>query len=134
MPIMMMKKIAPVAGALVLTVSLMSGRAEAAGSFGARMQAPEAGISHVDVDHRRGGGWNGGGSGYYRELGPRQIRRSLRHRGFHRIKILDRRGPMYIVKAHGGRGVPVRLVVDLRNAAIVRSRPLGSHFYWGRSW
>lgn len=91
------------------------------------------------VDHRRKHhrqnrrGWHGG-HGWDRELGPRQIRRSLRHRGFHRIKILDRRGPMYIVKARGWRGHPVRLVVDSRTAQIVRSRPMGRRSQWSHSW
>jgi hypothetical protein len=41
---------------------------------------------------------------------------------------------MYIVKAQGWRGFPMRLVVDSRNADIVRSRPLGRRFDWHRRW
>ncbi|QDG75683.1 hypothetical protein [Labrenzia sp. PHM005] len=90
----------------------------------------------VNVDHRRGPGkgWRGGHGRHHHAMGPRQIRRSLRHRGFYRIKIIDRRGPMYIIKAHGWRGFPMRLVVDSRNAHIVRSRPLGPRFDWNYSW
>lgn len=82
-----------------------------------------------------GGHWGGPGwHGHHAHMGPRQIRRSLRHRGFHRIKIVDRRGPMFIVKAIGWRGMPVRLVVDSRNARIVRSHPVGGRGYWQPRW
>lgn len=82
-------------------------------------------------DHYRGH-W---GPGTY-ELGPRQIRRSLRHRGFHKIRLVDRRGPMYIVKARSWDGQRYRLVVDSRNAHIVRSKPIRPHrqHYWYGEW
>lgn len=120
----------PLAGTFLLLGATMATQAHAGPQPHLRAQpAREAGLA-VTVDHRRGPDrrWDGRHGHHRYELGPRQIRRSLRHRGFYRIEILDRRGPMYIVKAHGWRGFPVRLVVDSRNADIVRSRPLGPRF------
>jgi len=70
----------------------------------------------------------------HRKLGPRQIRRSLRHRGFHGIEILRERRHVYVVRAHGWRGHPVRLVVDARSAEILRRKPLRHDYNWGYGW
>lgn len=119
---------APIAGAIFLVSAGLATTASAAPQPGKlQVQTPQAELV-IKADHRRGHGrhgWNGGHWGGYQQMGPRQIRRSLRHRGFHDIDILDRRGPMYIVKARGWRGLPMRLVVDSRNARIVRSQPMG---------
>lgn len=131
---------APVAGAillgsLVLAPSVSAAPLAAAKQFQAPQDTAVVQIHHKKRPGKHGGrGWNGGyGHGHY-ALGPRQIRRSLRHRGFYRIKIVDRRGPMYIVRAVGWRGMPVRLVVDSRTAHIVRSRPIGRGIYWQYNW
>lgn len=128
---------APIAGAIFLVSAGLATTASAAPQPGKlQVQTPQAELV-IKADHRRGQGrhgWNGGHWGGYHQMGPRQIRRSLRHRGFHDIDILDRRGPMYIVKARGWRGLPMRLVVDSRNARIVRSQPMGhrgrGHHRW----
>ncbi|MEP3049084.1 MAG: hypothetical protein ABJL55_20640 [Roseibium sp.] len=126
-------------GAVLLgSVGLSSG-ANAAPLNGRGLSANVQTELVVQIDHRKKhsrkhrNGWHGG-RGWHQELGPRQIRRSLRHRGFHRVRILDRRGPMYIVKARGWRGHPVRLVVDSRSAQIVRSRPMGRRHQWSHNW
>ncbi|EFO31440.1 conserved hypothetical protein [Roseibium sp. TrichSKD4] len=67
--------------------------------------------------NHRGDGrhWHDHGSRWdVRPLRPRQIRRSLRHRGFRAIQIIDRRRGAYVVRAVGWRGRPVKLVVDAR--------------------
>lgn len=127
---------APVAvAALILTAGAVSGVQAMPLANKSALQSSQAELI-INVDHRRGPGrgWHGDHGQHRHNMGPRQIRRSLRHRGFYRIKIIDRRGPMYIVKAHGWRGFPMRLVVDSRNAHIVRSRPLGPRFDWRYSW
>ena len=128
---------APIAGTLLLATLCFAPAVSAAPFGGERQIQPVKSERVITVDHRRGQGRHGGGwHGHrgYRELGPRQIRRSLKHRGFYRIKILDRRGPMYIVKAVGWRGMPMRLVVDSRTAHIVRSRPAGQRRHWQYRW
>lgn len=135
---------APIAGAILLaSLGFTSAASAASPAANLKIQAPAA--EHVvKVDHRgnhrrhgRDNGWNGR-HGWHQEMGPRQIRRSLRHRGYHKIRILDRRGPMYIVKARAWGGQKFRLVVDSRNAQIVRSRPLGHrggrHGHWNGHW
>ena len=97
------------------------------------------------VDYRgRGdrGGWHDGRR-EFRPLGPREIRRSLRHRGFRAIDIVDRQRGTYVVRAIGWRGHPVKLVVDARTAEILRRAPIhrgggrngprGS-FEWSYTW
>lgn len=134
---------APIAGAILLaTIGFAPAAAASPLSTAKQIQssqdAPVIQIHHKKKGYGkhkgRGHGWQGGHGGGHYSLGPRQIRRSLRHRGFHRIRIIDRRGPMYIVKAVGWRGMPMRLVVDSRNAHIVRSRPIGHGVYWQYRW
>ena len=130
------KASAPIAGAVLLLAAGAATQAQAVPVSGLGAKAPVVSGMTMTVDHRGGPGrgWDRGHGRHQYELGPRQIRRSLRHRGFHRIKIIDRRGPMYIIKARGWRGFPVRLVVDSRNADIVRSRPLGPRYNWHSRW
>ncbi|QFT30014.1 hypothetical protein K1718_04895 [Roseibium porphyridii] len=129
---------APIAGAVLLvSAGLVSSANAAPLASGIKIHQPQSELI-VKVDHRkhkkhRGQrGWDDRRGWGYHEMGPRQIRRSLRHRGFHKIRILDRRGPMYIVKARAWGGQKFRLVVDSRSAQIVRSRPVGGHrAHWG---
>jgi hypothetical protein len=46
-------------------------------------------------------GWSGdGGHGWHNQrLAPREVRRVLRHKGYHRIDFVDRRGSTYEVTA-----------------------------------
>lgn len=125
---------APLAGAVLLIAAGGVTGASAGPTVGERFKTTSFADLTVQVDHRGHRHWKGGPGRHYQKLGPRQIRRSLRHRGFYRIRIIDRRGPMYIVRAVGWRGMPVRLVVDSRTAHIVRSRPLGQQFHWSYSW
>ncbi|WP_305986779.1 hypothetical protein [Roseibium sp. MMSF_3544] len=134
---------ASIAGAIMLASVGFSSSASAAPIAAAKqLQAPQD-APIVQVHHKKKGygkhkgngkGWKGGHGGGYYTLGPRQIRRSLRHRGFYKIRIIDRRGPVYVVKAIGWRGMPVRLVVDARTAHIVRSRPIGHGVYFQYRW
>lgn len=86
-------------------------------------------------DRGRGQHWYDNGPRWdMRPLRPRQIRKSLRHRGFRAIQILDRRRGAYVVRAVGWRGRPVKLVVDARTAQIVRRKPIRSGYHWNYHW
>ncbi|MHA7776394.1 hypothetical protein [Roseibium sp. M-1] len=128
---------APIAGAILLVSAGLVTTASAAPQAGKlQVQTPQAELV-VKVGQRHGhgrNGWQGGHGWHQQQMGPRQIRRSLRHRGFHDINILDRRGPMFIVKARGWQGFPMRLVVDSRNAQIVRMQPMGHRRHGHNRW
>ncbi|WP_289036199.1 hypothetical protein [uncultured Roseibium sp.] len=132
--------IAPVAAALV--AATLIGTAQAGPR---QQQGPEARGSAItlEVDYRkgqhkgRGHGpkWGHGEKrGHWGKMGPRQVRRSLKHRGFHKIRILGERGPVYMVRAHGWRGMPMRLVVDGHTGQILRKRPIHRHGHWNYRW
>jgi len=93
---------------------------------------------HRDGGHggrRHGGGdWHNGWGGDYGRMGPRQVRRSLRHRGFHRIRIVRPKRNVYIVKAIGWRGFPVRMVVDAYTGQILKLRPARGGVHWSGTW
>lgn len=134
MTLFVSKFAAPLAGAVLLV---------ACGGLTGALAAPAAGerqasAAYVDftvrVDHRGKRNVNGRPGRHYRALGPKQISRSLRQRGYQHVRIIDRRGHNYIVRAAGWRGMPVRLVVDARTAHVVRSRPLGPSFHWNLRW
>lgn len=74
------------------------------------------------VGHRRGPGYRS------HRLGPRQIVRRLHRKGYKRIGNLRARGDVYVVRAHGRRGVPQRLVVDAYSGRIVGRAVVGG---WG---
>lgn len=124
---------APVAGAILLASAGFASVSAAPLSGDINAKAAQSELV-IKVGHKNRGGHKGGyhrGHGKrFHAFGPREIRRSLRHRGYHKIHIVDRRGPMYIVNARGWRGAPMRLVVDSRNARIVRTKPLGNQFHW----
>jgi len=132
---------APIAGAILLaTVGFTTTASAAPQAAGIQFQTLASELV-VKVDHRkkhgrhgRDHGWHGGHGWRHHAMGPKQIRRSLRHRGYHKIRILDRRGPMFIVKARAWGGQKFRLVVDSRNAQIVRSRPIGRRGGWHGGW
>ncbi|MEO9530885.1 hypothetical protein [Roseibium sp.] len=143
-----LKLSAPIAGAILLvTVGFANTASAAPRAADAQVQSAQAELV-VKIDHRKGNGrkdwkghrgkhgdwkghrgrngdWSGRHGGRHFAMEPRQIRRSLRHRGFHKIQIVDRRGPVYIVKARAWGGQKMRLVVDSRTAHIVRSRSIG---------
>lgn len=85
------------------------------------------------VGHRRGPGYRSD------RLGPRQIVRRLHRKGYKRIGNLRARGDVYVVRAHGRRGVPQRLVVDAYSGRVVGRTVVGwggrggwGHGGWGR--
>ncbi|MFD1696983.1 hypothetical protein [Roseibium aestuarii] len=68
-------------------------------------------------------------------MSERDVRRSLRRQGFEDIRIVGQRGPVYIVKADGWRGLRERLVVDGRSGAIIGREPArGQGFHWSYRW
>ncbi|MBD1548431.1 hypothetical protein [Roseibium aggregatum] len=127
---------APLAGAFLITAVSLGGVASAQAA-GAQFKTSGP-VAVQDIGFRGGpyGGrhWHGERPGRWERLGPRQIRRSLRHRGFHRIRILDVRGPVYVIKARGWRGARVRLVVDAFNGRILRQHVIGHRAGWGHRW
>ncbi|WP_417678539.1 hypothetical protein [Roseibium sp.] len=128
---------APLAGAFLITAVSLGGAASAQAA-GAQFQVPESvAVQKAGFRGGRDGGrhWHGNRPGHWGRMGPHQIRRSLKHRGFHRVRIVDARGPVYVVKARGWRGAPVRLVVDAFNGRILRKHVTRRHHGgWGRSW
>jgi hypothetical protein len=60
-----------------------------------------AGGLTIDFGYGAGPGWSGnGGHGWHNErLAPREVRRILRHKGYHQIRFADRRGSTYEVTA-----------------------------------
>jgi hypothetical protein len=75
----------------------------------------------------RGRGHWDRGYGYRRHLTPWQVRRKLRHRGFRNIHFVDRRAPVYKVRATGFRGRRVFLVVSSRTGEIIRRSRIARH-------
>ena len=63
---------------------------------------------------------------HYR-MTPRQVRRSLRQRGFHDIRFTDIQGRTYQARATGPRGRRVALTVRARDARIVKIHRLRRH-------
>lgn len=127
---------APIAGAVFLASAGFVSGAAAGPLTVERGLETQTRAPVIQIDHRKGHGRGGGqhwdrgyGWGYY-ELKPRQIRRSLRHQGFYKVRIIDRRGPVYIVKARGWQGRPLRLVVDARTAQVIRIRPFHRRQHW----
>ncbi len=64
--------------------------------------------------------------GYYR-MTPRQVRRSLRRRGFDHIRFIDNRGRIYRATARSPRGGRVVLTIRSRDAEIVDLRRIRRH-------
>lgn len=58
----------------------------------------------------------------HRALSRKQVRRSLRHRGFHDFRRVERRGHRYIVVAENRRGRLLRLRVNAYTGEIERRR------------
>lgn len=58
---------------------------------------------------------------------PRQIRRSLRHRGFDHIRFTDTRGRIYRARATGYRGKRVALTIRSRDARILEIHRIRRH-------
>jgi len=63
---------------------------------------------------------------HYR-MSPRQVRRSLRQRGFHEIRFTDTEGRIYQAVATGPRGRRVALTIRARDARIVEIHRIRRH-------
>ncbi|GGF04694.1 hypothetical protein H1W37_11840 [Stappia taiwanensis] len=87
----------------------------------AKAPAPVAAEATVQLAGWRGRGWH---RGYRLErLRPRQIARRLNRKGYYGIRRIRPRGDVYVVRARGWRGKPVRLVVDAYSGRVLdRSR------------
>ncbi len=57
-----------------------------------------------------------------------QVRRQLRHRGFRDMYFVDRRAPVYKVRAIGPRGHRVLLVVSSQTGRVINRQPLRRHY------
>jgi hypothetical protein len=132
---------APIAGAILLVSAGLATTASAVPRSADLNVQPAQSELVVKADHRKGrkghrghNGWDRGHRWGHHAMGPREIRRSLRHQGFHKIRILDRRGPVYVVNARAWGGQKLRLVVDSRSGRIVRSRPVGHRPHWQGPW
>ncbi len=55
----------------------------------------------------------------YERLGPRQIARQVHRQGFRDIRNIRARGDVYVLRAEGRRGIPVRLVVDAFSGEVI---------------
>ncbi|MFK8034491.1 MAG: hypothetical protein AB8B94_10140 [Hyphomicrobiales bacterium] len=60
----------------------------------------------------------------HRALSRKQVRRSLRHRGFHDFRRVERRGNRFVVVAENRRGRLIRLRVNAYTGEIERRRRL----------
>lgn len=91
------------------------------GSGGGSIQSGGHGNRHDRGDWRRGHGQR-----YH--LSVWQVRRQLRHRGFHNMYFVDRHAPVYKVRAIGPRGHRVLLVVSSRTGRVINRQPLRRHY------
>ncbi len=122
------KKVLGAPIAAMVMVATLAGAAEAAPRHSQQRDVRQNAVT-VDVDYRRHGRdhrWD--------RMGPRQIRRALRHQGYHKIQIVGERRSAYIVRARGWRGVPLRLVVDARSGHVVRQHPVRRGGHWNYRW
>ena len=85
---------------------------------------------------RHWNGWRDQGvrHGHRYRMGVKEMRRSLRARGFHRIRIIDVRPYVFRVRAFGHGGMAFRLVVDRMNGQILRMRPARGGKHWSYRW
>lgn len=110
------------AAALGFVLSISGAQALDARAGKAPSAAPVSASLDIQlVGHRRGPGYRS------HRLGPRQIVRRLHRKGYKRIGNLRSRGDVYVVRAHGRRGVPQRLVVDAYSGQVVGRTVVG----WG---
>lgn len=72
----------------------------------------------------------GGGYYHHERLSRRAIRRILRHRGYHGIDFIDRRGDRYVAKGYDRRGRYVRVALNAYTGELLRKRVIhaGGHY------
>lgn len=119
--------------ATAIAVVLSVGAAGTAGAHDAP-KGVSAGNAVITVD------WRGPGRPHHgnrwERLGPRQVARRLHRQGYRDIRDIRPRGNVYVVRAAGRRGVPLRLVVDAFSGEVV-GRTVIRHGYghgYGRGW
>ncbi|WP_430511104.1 hypothetical protein [Pannonibacter phragmitetus] len=117
---------------IAATAALATVPAQAASGFSIELRSGQ-GAPTVHIDGRGGDwGWHRDRGRHGRDWGrrdarlsPRDIHRSLRHRGFENIDVRGARGPVYVVFATGRRGMPVKLTVNAYNGNIIDRERLG---------
>ena len=121
------------AGVVALTALATTAPAQAE-SFSLGIHGPNGGVTFRSGDNfQPAGHWNDRrwndrrwDNAHYR-MTPRQVRRSLRNRGFHDIRFTDTQGRTYQAKATGPRGGRVALTVRASDARIVEIHRIRRH-------
>jgi len=122
------------AGVVALTALVTTAPAQA-DSFSFGIHGQHGGVTFRSGDHYRPAHdrnyrrWDDRRWDYaHYRMTPRQVRRSLRHRGFHEIRFTDREGRFYRARATGPRGRRVALTIRSRDARIVRIHRIRRHY------
>ena len=116
------------AGVVALTALATTAPAQGE-SFSLGIYGDHGGVTFRSGDHYRPAhDWNNRRWDYaHYRMTPRQIRRSLRHRGFHHIRFTDTRGGIYRARATGPRGRRVALTIRSRDARILEIHRIRRH-------
>jgi hypothetical protein len=122
------------AGVVALTALATTAPAQAE-SFSFGIYGDHGGVTfHSGDGYRPAGHWNDRrwndrrwDYAHYR-MTPRQVRRSLRHRGFDRIRFTDTQGRIYRARATNRRGRRVALTIRSRDARIVEMHRIRRHY------
>jgi len=121
------------AGVVALTALATTAPAQAE-SFSLGIHGPNGGVIFQSGDYYQPAGhwndrrwndrrWNDRRWDYaHYRLSPRQVRRSLRHRGFDHIRFTDAHGRIYKARATNPRGRRVVLTIRSRDARILEVR------------
>ena len=109
----MLSKKTIVAGLVALSTVATAVPASAASLSVQWGHGPNQGYHEYRPDHR----W--GEQRRKHRLSTQEVRRILRREGFYNIKFLDRRGPVYQVRAINHRGKRVGITVSARSGAIL---------------
>jgi hypothetical protein len=121
------------AGVFALTALATTAPAQAE-SFSLGIHGPNGGVTfHSGDGYQPAGHWNDRRRddrrwdyAHYR-MTPRQVRRSLQHRGFHNIRFTDTQGRIYKARATNLRGRRVALTVSFRDARILEVHRIRRH-------
>ena len=116
------------AGVVALTALATTASAQAE-SFSLGIHGQNGGVTFRSGDsYRPAHDWNNRRWDYaHYRMTPRQIRQSLRRRGFHDIQFTDTRGGIYQARATGPRGGRVALTIRSRDARILEIHRLRRH-------
>ena len=121
------------AGVVALTALATTAPAQAE-SFSFGIHGPNGGVTFHSGDYYRPvRDWYYQPRDYRRwdyahyRMTPRQVRRSLRHRGFEHIRFTDTRGRIYRARATGRHGKRVTLTIRSRDARIIEIHRIRHH-------